>query len=346
MFINVYPWQVNTWEQLVSQRGGWPNALLLKGRSGIGKLAFARAFAQCLLCEDRLPRLAACGKCQGCLWFVKGNHPDFRLLEPAAYSEQAEETGTDEKTRNTEKKAGNQISIEQIRELDDFINLTSHRNGYKVILIHPAEAMNLHAANAVLKTLEEPPGKTMFILVSHKPQRLLPTIISRCRSVMMPIPDREAALKWLAQQSVSEPDIVLAQAGYAPLAALEIGKGESQEQRKEFLQQISAAKPNPLALAESAQQYPLSDIINWLQKWICDLTYCKFTGKVRYHLDFTEKLQMLAETANSLDLAHYYRELLAAQRTVQHPLNTRLVLEQLAISYCRWVLNTERVGND
>ena len=342
--MNVYHWQDNIWRQLVSQLRSWPNAFLLKGRSGIGKRDFALAMSHYLLCEARLPSLAACGKCQGCLWFAKGVHPDFRLLEPAAYSEQAEGADPDEKTRNTEKKTGNQISIEQIRELDDFINLTSHRNGYKVILIHPAESMNQHAANAVLKTLEEPPGNTLFILVSHKPQRLLPTIVSRCRSVAMPVPDREAALKWLAQQSVNEPDIALAQAGYAPLGAVEIGKGERQTQRKEFLQQISTAKLNPLSLAESVQQYPLSDIINWLQKWICDLTYCKFTGKVHYHLDFTETLQELAESANALDLVRYYRELLAAQRAVQHPLNTRLVLEQLALLYCRWVLDTEKGG--
>ncbi|MGH8711734.1 MAG: DNA polymerase III subunit delta' C-terminal domain-containing protein, partial [Burkholderiales bacterium] len=252
-----------------------------------------------------------------------------------------QETDSGEKTRTTEKKTGNQISVEQIRDLDDFTNLTSYRNGYKVILIHPAEAMNTHAANALLKTLEEPPGNTLFILVSHKPQRLLPTIVSRCRSMAMPVPDREAALKWLEQQNVSDPGIALAQAGYAPLAALEIGKGESQGQRKEFLQQISVAKLNPLSLAESAQQYPLSDIINWLQKWICDLIYCKFTCKVRYHLDFTEKLQKLSESADALRLVRYYRELLAAQRAVLHPLNTRLVLEQLALSYCRWVLKTE-----
>lgn len=336
----IYPWQENIWMQLVLQPRGQPNAWLLKGRSGIGKLDFARAVSQYLLCEDRLPS-APCGKCQGCLWFANGNHPDFRLLEPTAYSEQDQETDSGEKTRTTEKKTGNQISVEQIRDLDDFTNLTSYRNGYKVILIHPAEAMNTHAANALLKTLEEPPGNTLFILVSHKPQRLLPTIVSRCRSMAMPVPDREAALKWLEQQNVSDPGIALAQAGYAPLAALEIGKGESQGQRKEFLQQISVAKLNPLSLAESAQQYPLSDIINWLQKWICDLIYCKFTCKVRYHLDFTEKLQKLSESADALRLVRYYRELLAAQRAVLHPLNTRLVLEQLALSYCRWVLKTE-----
>ncbi|HMK15245.1 MAG TPA: DNA polymerase III subunit delta' [Burkholderiales bacterium] len=339
--MNIYPWQENIWKQLVSQPGRLPNALLLKGRSGIGKLNFARALSQYLLCEERLPS-APCGKCQGCLWFANDNHPDFRLLEPAAFSEQGHETDVDDKARPAEKKAGNQISVEQIRSLDDFTNLTSHRNGYKIILIHPAEAMNTHAANALLKTLEEPPGNTLFMLISHKPQRLLPTIVSRCRSVAMPVPDRGAALKWLELQKVIEPEIALAQSGYAPLTALEIGNGESQEQRKEFLRQVSVAKLNPLLLAESAQQYPLTDIINWLQKWICDLIYCKFTCNVSYHLDFTEQLQKLSRSADPLGLVRYYQELLAAQRAVQHPLNNQLVLEQLALSYCRWVLNTER----
>ena len=337
--MNIYPWQEIVWRRLVSTGKRQPNALLLKGQKGTGKLDFARALSQYLLCEDRLSSLAACGKCQGCLWYLNGNHPDFRLLQPAAYDAPEQARDPDERIGNAEKKEGNQIGIEQIRELDDFINLTSHRSGYKVIVIHPAEAMNLHAANAVLKTLEEPPDNSLFILVSHRPQRLLPTIVSRCRSVAMPVPSREAALGWLAKQSIAEQDIALAQAGYAPLAAVEVAKRENQKQRKEFLQLISAPKLDPLSLAENARQYPLSDIVSWLQKWICDLAYCKFTGNVRYHLDFAEALKRLCVMVNALHLMHYYRELLAAQRALQHPLNSQLVLEQLAVSYCRRVLN-------
>ena len=337
--MKIYPWQENVWRQLVSQSTEQLTALLLKGQRGTGKFDFARALSQYLLCEDRVSSLASCGKCQGCLWFASGSHPDFRLLQPAVYRELEDERDIDERTRDAEKKEGSRIEIEQIRELDDFINLTSHRNGYKVILIHPAETMNLHAANSLLKTLEEPPYKSLFILVSHRPQRLLPTIVSRCRSIAMPVPDREAAIKWLAQHNIGEQDIALAQAGYAPLAALENGKEEKQEQRREFLQQLASAELNPLSLAENARQYSLSDIINWLQKWTCDLTYCKFSGKVHYHLDFAEKLQRLSVGASAVGLMDYYRELLAAQRAVQHPLNARLVLDQLALSYCRWVLN-------
>jgi DNA polymerase-3 subunit delta' len=155
----------------------------------------------------------------------------------------------------------------------------------------------------------------------------------------MPVPGHEAALKWLAQQNIGEQDIALAQAGYAPLAALEIGKSGNQEQRRKFLNQLCATEVNALTIAENAQKYPLSDIVTWLQKWICDLAYCKFTGEARYHLDFREKVLSLSRNANVMDLMRYYRELLYAQRAVQHPLNTRLVLDQLALWYCRWVLN-------
>ena len=341
--MNIYPWQESVWKQIASLGQGQPNTLLLMGRRGIGKLDFARAFSQYLLCENRLPSLSACGKCQGCLWYSNGNHPDFRLLQPGAYEEPADAHDSDDSARDTQKKESNQIRIEQVRGLDEFINLTSHRKGYKVIVIHPAESMNLHAANAVLKTLEEPPDNTLFILVSHKPRRLLPTIVSRCHSITMPVPGRDAALAWLAQQDIVEQDIALAQAGYAPLAAVEIAEREDQGQRREFLHQISMPRLDPLALAENARRYLLSDVVSWLQKWICDLAYCKITGNVRYHLDFAEALRNLSTVVDASRLMHYYRELLAAQRALLHPLNSQLVLAQLAVSYHRWVLNTKEV---
>ena len=125
LFLKYYSWHKAVWDELLSRNQGWPNALLIKGRKGIGKLAFAQALSQYLLCEAR-ERLAACGKCQSCLWFAGAYHPDFRLLEPAAYGAAAGEEEAEEKKSE---KAANQISVEQIRALDDFVNLTSHRNG-------------------------------------------------------------------------------------------------------------------------------------------------------------------------------------------------------------------------
>ncbi len=337
--MNIYDWQEQFWMGLTTQQRGWPNALLIKGRKGIGKLAFGQALSQYLLCENPIPTAKACVQCQSCLWYASGNHPDFRSLEPAALSET--DTGEEIEEKKKEKGAGYQISVEQVRALDDFVNLTSHHNGYKVILIYPAETMNPHAANALLKTLEEPPQKTIFLLVSHRPQRLLPTIVSRCHSLAMPIPSKDTALRWLQEQGVSHPETVLSQAGFAPLAALAASGAQSQMQRQQFLAQISTANDSPLTVAENALQFPLADVVNWLQKWVCDLAYYKFTGEIRYHLDFADTLRNLAERTSALGLMQYYRELLTAQRAVEHPLNAKLVLEQLTLSYCNLVTKNE-----
>jgi len=160
--MNVLPWHKTELERLIGGKGRLPHALLMHGRQGIGKLLFARALAQSLLCENPASSGLACGRCAACGWFDSANHPDFRLIEPASLTEPTE----DEDGR--EKKASLQIIIEQIRELADFINISSHRGGPKVVLIHPAEALNPHAANALLKSLEEPPAGVHFLMVAHR----------------------------------------------------------------------------------------------------------------------------------------------------------------------------------
>jgi DNA polymerase III subunit delta' len=161
--MNPLPWHDSEFRRLVANRAGLPHALLVQGRQGIGKLAFARALAQALLCENPKAEGVSCGLCPACHWFAAGTHPDFRQIEPQGMTEHPEgEEGA-------EKKASLQISVDEVRQLADFINISSHRNGLKVILLHPAEAMNPNAANALLKNLEEPPARTCFLLVTHRP---------------------------------------------------------------------------------------------------------------------------------------------------------------------------------
>lgn len=162
-----------------------PHALLLKGPRGVGKLEFALHVAQSLLCEQTGDDGMACGQCASCRWYAQDSHPDFRLIQPQALSESEE---SDDK-ETSKKKPSQQISVEQIRTLTDFANLSAHQGGFRVVVIHPAESMNSNAANALLKTLEEPAGNMMILLVSHKPQQLLPTILSRCMALPMPLPD-------------------------------------------------------------------------------------------------------------------------------------------------------------
>lgn len=327
----------------MSTKATLPGALLLQGRGGIGKFHLAYTLAQALLCESPLDSGEPCEHCGSCHWFKIGGHPDFRLLEPEAQSSAAESTGeTAEQGKATDKKASQFITVAQIRELADFVNLTTHRNGMRIILVHPAEAMNVHAANALLKTLEEPPLGTLFILVSHQPQRLLPTVRSRCQKIDAPLPGRAEALMWLREQGVAEAEACLAQSGYAPLAALLLSAEDYQVKRRQILEQLGAPdRFDPLALAEQGDKMELAWILNWMQQWVYDLASIGMAGQARYQPESSAEMNRLAKAVNLIELFRFQQELLTAQRAVHHPLNTRLVLEQLFFSYWQLVNRQE-----
>ena len=325
--MNVLPWHRGELERLMSGRARMPHALLVHGREGIGKRSFASALAQSLLCEDRLSSGVACGRCAACSWFDSGNHPDFRLFEPASVTDGAEDD------EGKEKKASLQILIEQIREVPDFIHVSSHRGGAKVILIHPAEALNSSAANALLKSLEEPPAGTHFLLVAHRIRYLLPTIRSRCQLVPLAGPEPDAAIEWLRAQGVANPALALAQTGNSPVLAQQLA-GEDYWQQREFLLQRFAERTfDPLLVAEQIRDYPVQRVVNWLQKWTFDLIFQKSLGQVRYNPDYAAQITALAGWVEPLSALHLHRETVMLQRAVNHPLNSRLFLEQLLLNY-------------
>jgi DNA polymerase-3 subunit delta' len=203
-----HPWIRPILDRLPRAAGALPRALLLAGRPGLGKRATALFLAQALLCETEREGLEACGTCASCRLYQVGNHPDLRMVE-AGQEEDSPASGATDEEAGTSKKASRQISVEKIRTLVDFVTITSHRGGAKVILIAPAEAMHPSAANAVLKILEEPPGATYFLLVSHQPERLLPTIRSRCFRLEFALPDPGGALDWLKGQGIARGELAL-----------------------------------------------------------------------------------------------------------------------------------------
>ncbi len=222
----MHPWNQPILEAFKATRERLPHALLLHGPRGVGKLELAERLAQLLLCEHADPTTRPCDKCDACRWYLAGNHPDFRRVEPEAIAkvpateeEGGEEGATTDAPARRTKQPSLFIRIEQIRALADFLNVGSHRGALRIALVHPAEDLYPNAANALLKSLEEPPRGAVFILVSHRPARLLPTIRSRCVALPVPIPPRDAAITWLKQQGADTPDRWLAYAGGAPVQA-------------------------------------------------------------------------------------------------------------------------------
>jgi len=326
------PWQGEVWGRLTQRPETLPHALLLRGRHGIGKNVFVAAFAQWLLCESRSPQ-EACGICASCGWFVQGAHPDFYRVEPEAVAGASEGEG-DGPRRGGERRPRQQITVEQVRQLGDFVNVSAHRGGYRVVALHPAESMNIHAANALLKTLEEPPPKLIFLLVCHRPQRVLPTILSRCQQVLMPVPDPGAAEQWLRGQGVESPAQPLAEAGFAPVAALALSDPGHQALRTRMMRILSdPARLDVVAAADALQGADAGTLVGWLQRWCYDLMRVRSGGAPHFNPDFSAALDNLGRSARASGLLGLTRVLTDAQRVAQHPLNARLFAESLLLYY-------------
>lgn len=326
----LYPWQNDIWQRLQGLRQRLPNALLLKGAEGIGKLDLALDFAQAILCKTPLSNGLACQNCPSCHWFAQESNPDFRLIQPDALA-----TVEDAIEKEGGKKASREISVDQIRALSTFVNLSAHSGGYRVVLIHPAEAMNSNSANALLKTLEEPTDKLLFILVTHKPQQLLPTILSRSLSFAVPMPTVEASSAWLRQQGVEDPAALLAQTGFAPLLALK-GAGEDTDnaERKLMLDAIKqTARFDALALADQLQRVAPVQVIHFLQQWCYDLLSYKLAGAIRYHPQQTDLIKNISKSLPLQALLRYLKELQTARREAFHPLNPKLLFESIFLAY-------------
>jgi DNA polymerase-3 subunit delta' len=323
------PWHRDLAVAMMQQRDRWPQALLIAGRRGLGKRALALHFARALLCETPLADGDACGVCPGCLYVAAGAHPDLRLIEPLIVDGEGNVTVVDA------------ITVDRIRELTEFTQLSTHRHRAKVAVIAPAEAMNAAAANALLKTLEEPPDDTYLMLVSHQRARLPSTIVSRCRLLPIAEPDLRTAAAWLSTQAVSEPDKILAQAGGAPLLALELADPALQRECDGLLTEL--ARPERLspvaigarfdAAAKDERKALLAAAVYWLITWTADLASVVSGGSPRFHPHRRDSLAALATRVARVPLFRYYQSLLRQRALLSHPLQPRLVAEALLIDY-------------
>lgn len=329
------------------------HALLLHGPSGIGKLDFALDLAESMLCEKPGPGLVPCGQCAGCSLLAARTHPDLQIVRPEALVEldpdralvpsaEADEdasfqvSGTEPKSR--EAKASREIRIEQVRDLSDWAALTTHRGGSRVAVLEPAEAMNPHSANALLKLLEEPPERTLFLLVSHRVSETLPTIRSRCVLLPLAAPSPEAAIAWLGQQGVAEAARRLVEAGGAPLAALEPERAALAGDLRERLLALLRKGPQLTAaeiISAIPKDVPVPGSVALFQRWAWDFLAFKLAGTLRYHPEDGNVFRRLSERWRLEGALEWIGELRSARASAEHPLNAKLAVEALLISYSR-----------
>ncbi|MDP1734106.1 MAG: DNA polymerase III subunit delta' [Sulfuritalea sp.] len=330
-------WNSTIREQLLGQGlARLPHAVLLVGPAGVGKAAFSEQLAALLLCESISPELSACGQCQACRWLDAGNHPDFRRVAPDGDEEPEE--GAVEKTK---KRSAANIKIDQIRELEAFVFVGSHRDGNRVVLITEADAMNPAAANALLKILEEPPPSVYFILVSSKTKSLLPTLRSRCRVIPFGPPEAAAAAAWLAGAGLEKQAArYLNLAGGAPMRVAQWKEQGQLAPIDALVESLVSPPADPIALAarwdgllKGDGMFRMENLVEGVQRWLFDLAQERLAGETRYHGGWPRPKGVEKLNPNALLAA--WREINQFRRSARHPLNQLLFLENLATHFLR-----------
>lgn len=316
-----YPWQQAEWQRLMDQRAAekLPHAIMFAGQRGIGKRNLARALGQYLLCQSPRSGLP-CGTCKACELNRADTHPDIFILE-------AEDKG----------KA---IKVDQVRKLAEFVTKTSQQGGYKFAIIDPAEAMNINAANALLKSLEEPSGETVMVLLSHIPSAVMATIRSRCQILPFSTPLREQSLPWLEQLAGGSADAaaLLDFANNAPLEALSMLDSDALAQRETLIKDfegLSIGQFSPLEVASRWMSFEPIAVIEWLLRWLHGLTRYLGSRQDSFKREIPASMDGFIGHVQPQHLYRYIDKVIVLKRQVlsgANP-NKQLLLEELLMDW-------------
>lgn len=344
----IHAWLQPTWQRLVELGGRLPHALLFVGPAGLGKRELAEALAARLLCDAPRADGHACECCEPCQWRLTGNHPDLIRVVPAAdAAAAATEVEAETPARETPAKAASaQIVIEQIRDLQAALSITGHHGSRRVVVLDPAEAMNIFTANALLKLLEEPPAGCVFLLVSSAPRRLLPTIRSRCQQWHFARLSEAELAHWKAHAD-RDAQALLALGGGMPLAAERLAQAGGAALLARFVRDIGGLQAaDVLRLATqweawlkskeaAASGFGLPELSDWMQRWVSDLAAVRLGGRVRFFPAQESVLSVLASRMSVAAASGCYNELAQIHKVSRHPLSLRLVLEDMLMRYAR-----------
>jgi DNA polymerase-3 subunit delta' len=324
----IYPWQEKQWQQLWQsvQGGRLPHALLLSGMAGTGKSAFAIHAAQALLCQNVSNAGDVCGSCHHCSLVITHAHPNIYYVSP--------------------EKDGHAIKVDQIRELSEFVQQSSLKGAHRFVIINPAHSMNMNAANALLKTLEEPASGAVIILISDQISHLPATIRSRCQRILFQRPDQQIALKWLRSQQTTDqmqPEKLLRLAHGAPLAALSLIQDDIMPLRDDIFQsllKLAEKRIDPLTLAAKWQKLDPVKWMDMISAWAADLVRLQFGAKTTQlaNQDYEGMLNSCAKRMPVKCNLRLLEDVLGAQRQMQAGINfnKQLLLESVLI---RWAGN-------
>lgn len=318
------PWQREPWRILGERRrsGRLPHALLLTGPEGLGKGLFARRMANLLVCEQPTDEGEACGSCHACHLVRAGSHPDIKLIMP--------------------EEAGKQIKVDAIRELGSQSVLTAQAGGHRVFILEPADAMNAAAANALLKTLEEPVPSSLLVLVSSRPHALPATIRSRCQQLLFRPPALADGIQWLMSQGLDQDkaERLLQLMGDAPLSALQAEQEDLlalHDPAREAFLTLGEGRADPLALAGEWQSLDLGRLLHWLSLWLADLLrlQTEVMPPRLFNPHDGRRLQTLAQGLDSKALYGFLDQVQELRRQMRRNLNPQLALESLLVEWSR-----------
>jgi len=325
------PWIAAQLRQLLAQRG---HAWLLQGPSGLGQYKLALGLAQAWLCDRPTPE-GACGQCESCHQVAVRAHTDLAVLMPETamqelgwpLGEKAQQELDDKK-----RKPSREIRVDAMRDALEFAQRTSGRGRGKVVLVYPAERMNQVTANALLKTLEEPPGDVRFVLASEAAHQLLPTIRSRCLGHTLAWPATDEAAAWLQEEGVpsaAAPGLLRA-AGGRPEDALRLHQaGLDARTWSQWPKALVRGDIGPVA------NWSPAELVEGLQKLCHDLLAVRSGAAPRFF-----EAGDLPAAGSLAALSGWWRSLAATSRTVEHPFNAGLMLEDL-VAQARAALNSK-----
>ena len=311
MNLEIFPWQNKYWAQIMGtlDKGRIPHALLFSGPEGVGMEHFAICLSAYLLCVAEHDSYA-CGNCKTCLLFKAGSHPDFYHIVP--------------------EDDGKQIKVEDVRNLINYIYLSSQYSKYKIVLINPADAMNKSASNALLKTLEEPPDDVIMILVSSQPARLAVTIRSRCQRLSFAASNHDMTLDWLVNKTgldrVKSVDLLNIAQG-RPIYALELTENETISNQSQVLVDLGDlinSRADIIKIAQRWHDYGASDVFLWLMGMITSMARSKMQKDHQPDASTGARnrdLQQITNELNLYQLVGCYELVLGHYHAVTGPFN-------------------------